>query len=59
MTTAAVAFLPPGVLSFPVQLKRRGPAKKVIVIGAASLLFRGPSVLTSTKEILDWARAYG
>src|SRR6187200_2292210 len=34
MTTAAVAFLPPGVLSFPVQLKRRGPAKKVIVIGA-------------------------
>ena len=34
MTTAAVAFRRPGVLSFPLQLKRRGPAKKVIVIGA-------------------------
>jgi Monoamine oxidase len=34
IATAGVALLPPGVLSFPVQLKRRGPAKKVIVIGA-------------------------
>src|SRR6476660_8930517 len=33
MATAGVALLPSG-LSFPVQLKRRGPAKKVIVIGA-------------------------
>src|SRR5215472_17313694 len=34
MTTAAAAFLPPGTHSFPVQLQRRGPAKKVIVVGA-------------------------
>src|SRR5262249_18142672 len=34
MTTAAVALLPPKALSFPGQLKRRGPAKRVIVIGA-------------------------
>src|SRR5262245_50226433 len=34
MTTAAVALLPPKALSFPVQLKRHGPEKKVIIIGA-------------------------
>src|SRR5262245_49596912 len=34
MTTAAVALLPPKALSFPGQLKRRGPTKKVIVIAA-------------------------
>ena len=34
MAMAGVAFFPPSPLSFPVQLKRRGPAKKVIIVGA-------------------------
>src|SRR5215813_3777312 len=34
MTTAAAAFLPPGARSFPVHSRRRGPATKVIVVGA-------------------------
>ena len=34
ITTAGVAFLPLKASSFPGQLKRRGPANKIIVIGA-------------------------
>jgi monoamine oxidase len=33
-TAAAMTLLPPEVWAFPEQLKRRGPAKKVIVVGA-------------------------
>jgi NADPH-dependent glutamate synthase beta subunit-like oxidoreductase len=33
-TAAAVTLLPPKAWAFPEQLKRRGPDKKVIVVGA-------------------------
>ena len=34
ITTAGVAFLPLKASSFPGQLKRRGPANKILIIGA-------------------------